>query len=202
MNKDLFLDAVSYLDMDLLKKHLKKKERLRFNPTRKNRTKIIKWSAAVVACVCVLCGTNLLIQYVPVRYELDYYYGGSDGEDEHVLDKNVWIYYVDQTSIRKERVVLPCNAENIFITWKHLNHIGNDVQLLTYEIMSNHQINSTDYNGEGVHNNILGDHFVLNITVSSEIKAYANYDSLMSSLEKTMTGYLNVEIDVINIYFK
>ena len=107
MNNYLFVDAVSYLDVDLLKKHLEKKERLRINPRRKNRTNIIKWAAAVAACVCVLCGTNLLIQYVPVRYELDYYYGGSDGEDEHVLDKNVWIYYIDQTGMKKDRAEDP-----------------------------------------------------------------------------------------------
>ena len=202
MNNYLFVDAVSYLDVDLLKKHLEKKERLRINPRRKNRTNMIKWAAAVAACVCVLCGTNLLIQYVPVRYELDYNYGGSNGEDEYVLDKNVWIYYIDQTGMKKERVVLPCNAENIFITWKHLNQVGNDVQLLKYEIVSNDQENSTDYKGESVHNNTPGNYFILNITVSSELRTYANYDALVSSLKKTMTGYLNIDIDVINIYFE
>ena len=202
MNNSLFVDAVSYLDVDLLKKHLEKKERLRINPSRKRKRNIIRWTAAVAACVCMLCGTNMIIQYIPVRYELEYIYGGSNGVNEFVLDKNVWIYYVDHSSMKRERVTLPCNAENVFITWKHLNHIGDEVHLLEYELISNTYESSIDYEGEGVANNAPGNHYVLNMTVSSELRTYANYDALVSSLKKTMTGYLNIDIDVIKIDFE
>ena len=202
MNNYLFVDAVSYLDVDLLKKHLEKKERLRINPSRKRKRNIIRWTAAVAACVCMLCGTNMIIQYIPVRYELEYIYGGSNGVNEFVLDKNVWIYYVDHSSMKRERVTLPCNAENVFITWKHLNHIGDEVHLLEYELISNTYESSIDYEGEGVANNAPGNYFILNITVSSELRTYANYDALVSSLKKTMTGYLNIDIDVIKIDFE
>ena len=202
MNNYLFVDAVSYLDVDLLKKHLEKKERLRINPSRKRKRNIIRWTAAVAACVCMLCGTNMIIQYIPVRYELEYIYGGSNGVNEFVLDKNVWIYYVDHSSMKRERVTLPCNAENVFITWKHLNHIGDEVHLLEYELISNTYESSIDYEGEGVANNAPGNHYVLNMTVSSELRTYANYDALVSSLKKTMTGYLNIDIDVIKIDFE
>ena len=202
MNNYLFVDAVSYLDVDLLKKHLEKKERLRINPRRKNRTNIIRWTAAVAACVCMLCGTNMIIQYIPVRYELEYICGGSNGVNEFVLDKNVWIYYVDHSSMKRERVTLPCNAENVFTTWKHLNHIGDEVHLLKYELISNTYESSIDYEGEGVANNAPGNHYVLKMTVSSELRTYANYDALVSSLKKTMTGYLNIDIDVIKIDFE
>ena len=202
MNNYLFVDAVSYLDVDLLKKHLEKKERLRINPSRKRKRNIIRWAAAVAAWVCMLCGTNMIIQYIPVRYELEYIYGGSNGVNEFVLDKNVWIYYVDHSSMKRERVTLPCNAENVFITWKHLNHIGDEVHLLEYELISNTYESTTDYEGEGVANNAPGNHYVLNITVSANMKDYADSDILLSSLKKTMTDYLKINIEVVNIYFE
>ena len=205
MNQHVIADAVGYLEADLLREHLERKAQLRGTPNSRRAKRVIKWTAAAAACVCVLCGTGLLLPFVPTRYELDYSYGGSNGEETFVLDKNLWIYYVDPTTpsrIKKERVTLPCNADNVFMTWKHLNQVGDDVLLLNYEILSDHRVDSTDFQGESVVHNEIGSYFILSMTISAELKNYENYDALLSSLKQTMTDYLNIDIDVTYIHFE
>lgn len=51
MNRDVFLDAVGYLDADTLAQHLKIKQKLRNQ--RKSNLKILKWSALAAASLCV-----------------------------------------------------------------------------------------------------------------------------------------------------
>lgn len=58
MNKDVFMDAVGYLDVDILAQHLQQKDRLRHKPKRK--THVWKWSA-IAACLCVVFLFGILI---------------------------------------------------------------------------------------------------------------------------------------------
>ena len=53
MNNYLFIDAVSYLDTDLLAKHLEKKDKLRNKLKSKRKLNILRWSA-VAACLMLL----------------------------------------------------------------------------------------------------------------------------------------------------
>lgn len=68
MNNYLFIDAVSYLDADLLAEHLEKKEKLRKGA--KNRRKIVltKWSA-VAACftLVLVCASVALTRFFPLN---------------------------------------------------------------------------------------------------------------------------------------
>ena len=104
MNKYLITDAISYLDADLLAKHLEKKENLKNKASIEKKKSILKWSDIAAACLVGVILATFVVQYIPVSYELDYNYTGSNGEDVYILDKNVWIYYVDGSNIRRERV--------------------------------------------------------------------------------------------------
>lgn len=205
MNNYILLDAISCLDMDLLANHLEQKERNRNKAKNQKKVCILKWSGIAAACCLVLIMTTFVIQYIPVTYDLDYSYVGMNGEDAYVLNKNVWIYYVDGSNIKRERVNLPCSAKNVFLTWKHLNDIGDDVALISYEIDSNGMMFNSSFDGENVDNYRQGNYFVLNITVSKNIEDYIegkDYDSLITSLKRSMSEYSNIAFYEVNILFK
>ena len=205
MNKYLIADAINYLDTDMLAEHLKKKEKLKSRSKSGKKTSIIKWSGIAAACLVVVILATFVVQYIPVSYELDYCYTGSNGEDAYILDENVWIYYVDGSNIRRERVNLPCTAENVFITWKYLNDIGDDVVLISYQINSNGIEDSSSFEGEDVDNYKQGNYRVLNITISKNIEKYIegkNYNDLITSLKRSMTEYSNLEFDEVNVAFE
>ncbi len=205
MNKYLVTDAISYLDADLLANHLEKKENLNNKASSKKKKSIFKWTGIAAACLVVAILATFAVQYIPVSYELDYSYTGSNGEDVYILDKNVWIYYVDGSNIRRERVNLPCTAENVFITWKYLNDIGDDVVLISYQINSNGIEDSSPFEGEDVDNYKQGNYRVLNITISKNIENYIegkNYNNLITSLKRSMTEYSNLEFDEVNVAFE
>lgn len=205
MNKYLVADAISYLDTDLLAEHLKKKEKLKNKSNSKKKMSILKWSGVVAACLVVVILATFVVQYIPVSYELDYCYTGSNGEDAYILDENVWIYYVEGENIRRERVNLPCTAENVFITWKYLNDIGDDVVLISYEIKSNGIWDSSSFEGEGVDDYKQGNYRVLNITISKNIENYIegkNYNNLITSLKRSLTEYSNLDFDEVNVAFE
>ena len=54
MNKFLMIDAISCLDTDLLAEHLERKERFQTKSSKRKRSKIMKWSAAIVACITLI----------------------------------------------------------------------------------------------------------------------------------------------------
>ena len=78
MNRDVFMDAVGYLDTDILAQHLQQKDRLRHNPRRKQR--VWKWSAiAASICVVIALGAVMIpyIQDIIGSETLRYYYVGA-----------------------------------------------------------------------------------------------------------------------------
>lgn len=205
MKKYLVEDAINYLDADMLAEHLKKKEKLRNKSKHKRKVNILKWSSIAAACCIVLIVATFVMPYIPVSYDLDYSYTGGNGEDAFILDKDVWIYYVDGSSVKRERVNLPCSAENVFLTWKYLNNIGDDVSLISYEIDSDGSWEGSSFDGEDVENYKQGNYFVLNITISQNIENYIgdkNYNNLITSLKQSMTEYSNIDFDEVNILFE
>lgn len=205
MNNFLLDDAISCIDGELIEMHLKKRNALRKKKVKNKAPIWMKWSSIAVACCVMLILATFIIQYIPVSYNLDYSYTGSNGEDTYILDENVWIYYVDGSNIKRERVSLPCTAENVFITWKHLNDIGDDIVFVSCKIESNGMESGSSFDGENVDNYKQGDYFVLNILITGNLKDYAkdeNYSKLIESLKRSMTEYSNINFDEVNIQFE
>lgn len=60
MNEFVLIDAISYLDADLLEKHLEQKEKLKAKAKSKKRVRIMRWSA-IAACICVFVVASVII---------------------------------------------------------------------------------------------------------------------------------------------
>lgn len=161
----------------------------------------VKWASLAAACLVLVISATFITQYIPTEYNLNYSYVDANGRETFIADKNVWVYYVDNGDIERERVKLPCTAENVFITWKHLNSIGDDVKLLECKITSNGKDITSDFDGKDVVNYNQGDYFVLNITVTKNLQSYEDCEILVDSLEKSMSEYSNIEFDEINVLF-
>lgn len=167
----------------------------------KIKTSWVKWASVAAACMVLVVMATFAMQYIPTEYNLNYSYVDANGRETYIADKNVWIYYVDKGEIERERVKLPCTAENVFITWKHLNTIGDEVELIEYKIVSNGNESTSEFEGQGVANYEPGDYFVLNITVTKNLQSYEGYELLIDSLEKSMSVYSNIDFDEINVLF-
>lgn len=58
MNQDLVMDAIGYLDADILAKHLMKKQLLKF---RLKKLKTVKRSVVIAACLCIIMIASVLV---------------------------------------------------------------------------------------------------------------------------------------------
>lgn len=172
-------------------------------PQKKSTNKMwVKCASAVAACLVLVIAVTFITQYIPTEYNLNYSYVGANGKEMYIADENVWIYYVDNGDIERERVKLPCTTENVFITWKHLNKISNDVKLIEYKIISNGNEITSEFEGKGVVEYEQGDYLILNITVSEKLKSYDNQTTLIESLKDSMAGYSNIDFDEVNVSWK
>lgn len=200
MTQDKFTDAITELDSDILERYVRMKNTLAEKKKPKQRA-WVKWASAVAACFVLVIAVTFITQYIPTEYNLNYSYVGDNGKETYIASENIWIYYVDKGEIERERVKLPCTAQNVFVTWKHLNTIGDEVKLIEYKIVSNGNESTSDFEGEGVVNYEQGDYFALNITVTENLQSYEDYEVLIDSLEKSMSEYSNIDFDEINVLF-
>lgn len=200
MTQDKLADAITELDSDILERYVRMKKTLAEKKRPRQRA-WVKWASAVAACFVLVIAVTFITQYIPTEYNLNYSYVGDNGKETYIASENIWIYYVDKGEIERERVKLPCTAQNVFITWKHLNTIGDEVKLIEYKIVSNGNESTSDFEGEGVVNYEQGDYFALNITVTENLQSYEDYEVLIDSLEKSMSEYSNIDFDEINVLF-
>ena len=200
MTQDKLTDAITELDSDILERYVRMKKTLA-EKKKPNQRAWLKWASAVAACFVLVIAVTFITQYIPTEYNLNYSYVGDNGKETYIASENIWIYYVDKGEIERERVKLPCTAQNVFITWKHLNTIGDEVKLIEYKIVSNGNESTSDFEGEGVVNYEQGDYFALNITVTENLQSYEDYEVLIDSLEKSMSEYSNIDFDEINVLF-
>lgn len=93
MNNYLFIDAVSYLDADLLAKHLEKKEGFKKKARIKKKTNLMKWSATIAACL------TLIIIAIPVISNLIGYHSGLSEDEIFERSNTYYDNYEDLTAI-------------------------------------------------------------------------------------------------------
>ena len=131
---------------------------------------------------------------------------GSSPDTEMAIERgNIVIYYVTETGLKTETVELEFTAATVFEAWKEANGIGADVELISCLIEDNSSTLTHGTGEDAVVEHQLGDYFILNITVSKSLENY--YDSvdsalLLESLEKTMTGYSDIEYDEYHLTFE
>ncbi len=127
----------------------------------------------------------------------------EDACREHVFIESD-IYYVEDGELKSRKVSHEEDAQILFALWKTENHIGDEVQLVEFDIEDNGTVEESDMGGAAVAIYTLGDTFILHMSVSDNLNPYfekVGKDLLLSSLEKTMRDGFGMEVDEFDLTF-
>lgn len=143
----------------------------------------------IAAVLTLLVGALLLtIPFIPKTYELEYQQSDqSTGQD--YPQRSVRIYFTDPNGAQKNQYVrLPACVENVFLTWKHLNGIGDEAVLIDYSVPKQTSLFPFAHNvNEGA------------VLILSE--ALRDRSDLLESLQKTFAAYLDIPEDMVTLTF-
>ncbi|MBQ8356659.1 MAG: hypothetical protein IJX39_02505 [Clostridia bacterium] len=194
MTEETFLNAVGLLDDCYIEAYLQAKE----NAAKRARSVTLKRWSLVAACLALVILASYAVSYIPVEYDT-----GDMIENSHLhsaqLKSNVWIYYVsDRGWIRRERVKMYASTENRFDVWKELNHIGEDVKLLSSTVTGYHYV--YDENGEVFAVSFEDDpELTVHLTVSANICSYDHYEKMLKCLKRTLVNHSSYDQCEINL---
>lgn len=193
MNLYVLFGAISLIDEKLIDDHFS--QRSIFLSKNNNDYKTIAKLAIIITSLCLITAITIssVAFLTPRKYSLDYNYSSSAEFEDYILEKNVWIYYWHGNRIKMELVNLPCSANNIFITWRHLNNIDESVVLKEYKITTNGK-ESLVYtaSGETFIQYQLGETAVAEITISKNFVDIVDKDNIKrieNSLKYTFASY-------------
>jgi len=115
------------------------------------------------------------------------------GVDTSPIYADAKIFYVDDGKICSKTQYINLSPENAFAAWREANGIGDEVKFIKFQIKDNSVTNEIEPSGgaSGIEN-IAGDYFILNVTISENIENYydrIDSELLLESLERTMKDY-------------
>ena len=180
MNEQKFTDLLGHIDPALI---ARAEESV---PMRKKpifRRALIAAVAAML--VLALCASLVVIPFIPTTLGLDYLTSPSDGTDIAFKEQNAWIYYVKDGKQKREYVRLPGDTQNVFMAWKHLNGLGDEVELLdvTYDDVAN-------WSGS-----------YITVQLSTALREHSDSEALLDSLQKTLARSFGVMKQNVSFYF-
>ena len=148
--------------------------------------------AAVLCCFVIAVAVIMMSPPVPKTYALEYVtYQVVDEQTQQIEDGCVWIYYAQDGKIKKEYIKLPLDIANVFMTWRYLSGIGDEVELIGY-MEERANVTTT----RGIQRKYRkADGMKIYITISNELNNYisADTENILESLDKTLEEYLDVE---------
>lgn len=198
MHKDLFSDGIARIDPDAVERALQYEQQLQRQAAKRRRGRIVAVLAAAVLTL-MLASVLLIVPFIPKTYDLNY-----EIPKHQVTDTAVRVYYTDESGKQKsERVKMPDTENNVFTAWKHLNTVGDEVQLLDYTVTTEPMA------GTAVVPDTLWEFLkqlgkqeqitAVTATLSAEILSYENYDALIESLIQTIAKYAGISPDQVKI---
>lgn len=133
--------------------------------------------AAALLLLLVLAGAAAIAS-LPKIYPLDY------ESPEHLFaNKTVQIYYTKDGEIKSQNVLLPPSAENIYMTWQHLNGLGEEFALI--------QTATSEDSEQGQ----------MTLTLSTALRDHPESEALLDSLQKTFALFYGMQAQSLSIVF-
>ncbi|MBQ1232695.1 MAG: hypothetical protein IIX86_04100 [Clostridia bacterium] len=176
MNEQKFTDLLGHIDPALI---ARAEESV---PMRKKPS----FRITLVAVIAALLALSLLlgaaaIAFIPKTYDLDY-----EIPKQENASKVTQIYYLSENGkIKRQSVLLPPTEQNVFMTWKHLNGLGDEVQLLdvTYNDAAN-------WSGS-----------YITVQLSTALREHSDSEALLDSLQKTLARSFGVMKQNVSFIF-
>ena len=201
INKNQFSDAMSGLDVETVERYLRAEQSCLVSKAKRRRTRTFTALVAAVLALAMLA-SFAIIPFIPKTYDLNYEF-----PKHQFANTNTKVFFVTEDGeIQSQRVKLPDTESNVFLTWKHLNTVGDEVQLLEYVV------DVEEDAGTAVVPNNLWEFLVMKLngsasdgyktvtaTLSPQITSYENYDALIESLIQTIAKYAGVSPEQVKI---
>ena len=195
MKKEQFYEILANIDENAIKE-----AEIKINTKPKSKNLVYAFTA--IACIAIIFVIGVMFPHSnnTVNGESQQFVSMASETEIAIEQKDITIYYLNNDEIVSSSLYLPCTSEEVFNSWKTLNGIGEEVELISVKIENNgtESINSTaTYN--------TGDRFSINVTVTKNLQNYCtnqNKDKLLESLKLTLTGYSEIKFDEYNLIFE
>lgn len=198
---DLF-DSIGNVDDELIEKAKQPK---------KSRRKLIVSLGSLAACI-IACTSIIISRDIQkgngfqTDVSEEQWTGSASSETsvnkdfgEIVLAEiHAEVYYVLNGKIERQTVITAAKPEKLFEIWKSKNHIGEEVKLMSVQLIDNGTTEISEYSGVEVVTHTMGDKTTYTLTVTKNLQRYyvsIDKDLLLESLEKTMTGMYDPKPD-------
>ena len=201
INKNQFSDAMSGLDVETVERYLQAEQACLASKAKRRRTRTFTALVAAVLALTMLA-SFAIIPFVPKTYDLNY-----EMPKHQFANQSVRVYYATESGeLKSERVKLPDTESNVFLTWKHLNTVGDEVQLLEYVVDVEEDANTAvvpnnlwEFLVMKLNGSASDGYKTVTATLSPQITSYENYDALIESLIQTIAKYAGVSTEQVKI---
>ncbi|MBQ7378309.1 MAG: hypothetical protein IJW70_01365 [Clostridia bacterium] len=153
------------------------------------RRAVIVLAAALLVLISLL--SVAAIAFFPKTYDLDYEIPKHEN-----AKKIAQIYYAEDGKIKRQSVLLPPTTENVYVTWAHLNGVGDEVSF----ICSPETLEGCSPNKSSFWDRLLGidaGSQGLKVTLSAQMASYPDYESLIESLKETLAAYMGISPEFV-----
>ena len=204
MNKNLFSDGLGNIDVDAVERLLLIEQQLERQKARRKRA----WIAPVLVAATLsllLCTLLIAIPFIPKDLGIEYQTAPADDANLIYTKDNVWIYYeTENGQSGRKYVKLPLAEQNVFLAWKHLSGVGDEVELVDYAVTTDPTVNiqpvpQTIWEALSKAFTQGTETKTVTATLSAQITSYPNYEELIESLQKTLAEYAGVELDQVKL---
>lgn len=203
MNKHLFSEGVSNIDVDAVERLLQIEKDLEKKRARR-KFAWIKPVLIAASLALLLCAVLVIIPFIPKDLNLDYQ-SLPEGSDVAYDRGNAWIYYASADGeIEQEYVTLPLCEQNVFLSWKHLSGVDNAVQMMDCKIEADHSVSAqpvpqTLWEHLSQAFSQSAEQKTMTVTLSAQITSQPNYQALIESLQKTLAKYAGISPEQVRI---
>ena len=186
MTDKIWLKATGEIEDRYIENYLLAKERV------KKKAKSIKFKTwgAIAACLAVVMLASYGVSYIPKKEYVFRSYG-----DTSIIQHDIWVYYVGSHNVMlRERVRYYSGPgfEPRFMLWKEYNNIGDDVEIVKYNLEG--QDLFIDKTGNVARRLPASDEYLeYYITISNDILNYPNHEMLLEALEKTLANDTSID---------
>lgn len=193
MKKEQFYELLGEIDEETIKAAEK--------PPVKKKHMWLKYAFPFAACFALILGIGFSLKNRN-KHWVEYSTIDISEEQNVVLEhKNINVYYVNNNELLCVSEYLSCSPKEVFKAWKKANNIGNEVELIKVEIKSN----GIESNDSFTASYTVGDRFVMEVTVTENLKDYYSVipeDKLLESLRLSLVGYHNIDFDEYYVNFE
>lgn len=192
MKKEQFYALLGDIDEDAVK--------FAENPPVRKKYMWLKYTVSFAACFALILGIGFSLKNRG-KYMIEYSTIDTSEQAVALEHKNINVYYISNNELLSVSEYLTCSPEEVFKAWKKANNIGNEVELIKVEIKSN----GTESRDSFTASYTVGDRFVMEVTVTENLKNYYSEvpeDELLESLHLSLIGYHNIDFDEYYINFE